>query len=184
MGSDARPSEYVARRTEQQLDVGPERPARHIQVVDLDHLLERHAAAAEDLPRASHAGRQVQAAPAPALYEVVLVDDERARADQAHLALEDVDQLRQLVEGSLAEETPDARDARVVGDLEEARLLVEVGELVLEGLGVVDHRAELDDLEPSPIAADARLPEEDPATRVELHSERDRHKDGGGDDEP
>ena len=46
----------------------------------------------------------------------VLVDlhlDRRARADDRHLAAQDVDQVRQLVERGAAQERADARDARV-----------------------------------------------------------------------
>ena len=60
----------------------------------------------------------------------VLVEDERARADEAHLAAQDVEQLRQLVERRAAQEAADARDPRVVGDLEQAVGLV-VGRSVL-----------------------------------------------------
>ena len=49
----------------------------------------------------------------PARDLVCLVDDERARADKAHLALENVPELRQLVEARAAEEATDARHARV-----------------------------------------------------------------------
>ena len=55
----------------------------------------------------------------------VLVDDQRPRPDQAHLAAQHVDELRQLVERRRAQEPPDARDARIVGDLEEPVGLVE-----------------------------------------------------------
>ena len=70
---------------------------------------------------AGHARRQVQPAAVPALDLRVLLEDERPRADEAHLAAQDVEQLRQLVERGAAQEPADARDARVVGDLEQAR---------------------------------------------------------------
>ena len=82
------------------------------------------AGRAEDLPGAGHARREVQPAAVPALDLAVLVEHERARADEAHLAAQHVRQLRKLVERGAAQEPPDARDARVVGDLEQAVGLV------------------------------------------------------------
>ena len=54
--------------------------------------------------------------PAPVRLRVVrdLLDDVGARPDEAHLAAEDVDELRQLVEARPPEEAPAARDARIV----------------------------------------------------------------------
>ena len=49
----------------------------------------------------------------PAGDLVGLVDDERARADEAHVAAEHVQQLRELVEAVAPKEAADARDARV-----------------------------------------------------------------------
>src|SRR3954452_13012960 len=80
--------EHVRHGAEQQLDVVPERPAGHVAVVDLHHLLERDPRRAEDLPVTRHARREVQAASVPGLHPGVLVDDQGPRADEAHLALE------------------------------------------------------------------------------------------------
>ena len=55
--------------------------------------------------------------------------------------------------------------------------LVEVGHLEALGLGVDDHRAELDDPELAPAAPVARLAEEDRAARVELDGDRGRDQD-------
>ena len=97
-----------------QLDVVGERPGRDVAVVEPDHLAERDVVAAEHLPEAGHPGLQVEAAAGPAVDVVVLLGDQRPRADQAHLAAEDVDQLRQLVERAAAQEPADPGDARIV----------------------------------------------------------------------
>ena len=76
--------------------------------------------AVPDLPRAGHARREVQAAAVAALDAGVLVEHQRARADEAHVAAEHVDELRHLVERVAAQEASDARDPRVVRDLEHA----------------------------------------------------------------
>ena len=81
----------------------------------------------------------------PLLEPVEVAHGQRARAHQRHLAADHVDQLRQLVEREAAQEAPDPGHPRVLADLEQrARLLVERLELVLDLLGVLAHRAELE----------------------------------------
>ena len=96
------------------------------------------------------------------------VDRVRARADQRQVALDGhVDELRQLVEARLADETADTGDARVVlGD-----------ELARGGVGLVGvHRAELVDLDQVVVEAVALLLEEHRPAAVELDENRDhRH---------
>ena len=73
-----------------------------------------------------------------------LLDRQRPRSDQAHLAAEDVPQLRELVEAVPPEEFPERGDARVVGDLEHGPPhLVAVGEARLLLLGAGLHGPEL-----------------------------------------
>ena len=96
-------------RAQDQLDVTPEAPVGDVQVVQHQHLRERHLAAAADLPEAGQAGGEVEPAQAPVVHELVLVRDQRAGADQAHLTAQDVPELRELVDGVLAQEPADAR---------------------------------------------------------------------------
>src|SRR5206468_2480246 len=105
--------------------------------IDLIAALARARRSTTTLTRGAYVG--------PALRVALdLVGDRRARADEAHVALEDVPELRQLVEARLAEPRTDARHARIAGDLEDrADHLVEVLELGLLRLGILDHRAEL-----------------------------------------
>ena len=77
--------------------------------------------AAADLPEAGHPGLDREALEPVRRVVLDLVGDRRARADERHVAAQHVPQLRQLVEARLAQEAPDARDARVVGHLEEVR---------------------------------------------------------------
>ena len=72
-----------------------------------------------------HAGLELQAAAVRALDAAVLVGYQRARADEAHLAAQDVEQLGQLVERAAAQQPPGPGHARVVGDLEQPVGLVE-----------------------------------------------------------
>src|SRR3954465_15878433 len=107
-----------------------EGPVLDVEEVLTDRLLPREIGAAADLPPPGDAGLDEQ----PAVYVRLVARDlarqRRPRADQAHVALDDVEQLRQLVERPLAQEAADRRDPRVVADLEQqAVALVEVLEL-------------------------------------------------------
>src|SRR5262249_1848346 len=80
-----------------------------------------------------------------------LLDEERsfgARPDEAHLAAQNIDKLRNLVNAGFANESADAGDARVAV-LRPLRLAV--------FFGVLQHRAELDDFENATIFTDPFL---------------------------
>jgi hypothetical protein len=85
-----------------------------------------------------------------------------ARADDAHLAAQDVPELGQLVEPGLAEEVADRGDPRVPRAGER-----EAGHFEL-------HRAELEHRERLAPAADAAGPVEDRSGGVEKHRDRDQ----------
>ena len=98
---------------------------------------------------------------------------QRARADERHVALEDVHELRELVERVAAQEPPDRRHPRVTLDLEQrAARLVERLEVRLALVGVRVHRAELQARER--LAADARAVGaiDHRAARGEAHEQR------------
>ena len=92
-----------------------------------------------------------------------LVAQRRPRADHAHVAADDVPELRQLVDRGAAEEAADARDPAVA-------LVDRVAGALL--LRADDHRPQLQQLEVGAVLADARLPEEHRAAAVELDGER------------
>src|SRR5215210_3309491 len=77
---DATPAEDGRQRVDQQPDVLPERPVRHVEVVELHHLLERDVRPAEHLPEAGDARRQVEPSPPPAGDVLVDVGRHRTRA--------------------------------------------------------------------------------------------------------
>src|SRR5262249_10283265 len=87
----------------------------------------------------------------------------RARADQAHIAAEDVPELRQFVERCLPEDPADASDAWVALDLEQLRIaiFVQMLQFCLARLGVGHHRAELQDSELAAADAHPLLSEQD-----------------------
>src|SRR2546423_13051681 len=99
-------------------------------MIDVPHVekhpfLEGDLIASGDLPDASEPRPDRQPPALPALVERDLLRQRRTRADDAHVAAQDVDELRQLVDAVLAQETADRRHPRVVLPLENrARLLV------------------------------------------------------------
>src|SRR3954447_1803958 len=160
---------------EQKARVLPQRPVRDVQVVELHHLLERDARPPEDLPRSGEARREVEPALAPAVDLLLELRRHGPGADQAHVALQDVPELRQLVDARAPQQIPGARDARIVLEQQPRRVLAERPQLLHEVVRVHDHRPELVQAEAASAAADAHLREEDGPGRVELR--RDRRDD-------
>src|SRR5579884_4497090 len=98
-------------------EVAPKAPVLDVLAVEFDAPFVFHLVAAVDLPGAgqARAGAQIRG-------DVVAIfphfrRDDRPRPDEAHLALEDVPQLRQFVEAALAQYLAKRRDARVVLEL-------------------------------------------------------------------
>src|SRR3712207_1647163 len=95
-----------------------EGPVLHVAHVQLHGLVPAQVRATADLPQAGDPGLDEE----PAVHvRPVLLDlpvDVRPRPDERHLALEDVDELRELVERVPAEEAAHGGDARVLVQLE------------------------------------------------------------------
>src|SRR4029453_13591443 len=98
---------------------GPNRPVLDVVKVEPHEVVEGQVRAARDLPEARDSRQDEVALAVPLLQELVVPGRQRAGADEAHLAAEDVRELRQLVERELPEQAADAGHARVVADLEE-----------------------------------------------------------------
>src|SRR5205823_6612599 len=111
---------------------------------------------------------EVDPAPAPAANPAVLGLDQGTRPDKAHLALEHVPCLRQLVEAGAPQHTPDASDAGVTLHQEPVRIATVRQERLDLLFGSVDHRAELHDEDAPFPTADAPLAEEHRTGGVEL----------------
>ncbi len=128
----------------------------------------------EDLPEPGHPRPEVESPAAPLADVPVLGGNQRARADEAHLAAHHVQQLRQLVDAGAAQEPPDSRHPRVGGRLEHDRrravpeIRVEVRDLRPPRLGVDRHRPELPHPEPLVAYAHPLLAEEHRSAGVEL----------------
>ncbi len=147
----------------------------HVPDVELDPLVPRQCGAAVDLRPAGQARAHLEP---PALARRVLLDlvaERRPRPDQAHLSAHDVPELRQLVDGRLAQHAADARDPAV------ACVDGVAGSLVL---GPVDHRPQLQQLEVLAVLPNSRLPEEDRAAVLELDRDRGGGEQWADDSEP
>src|SRR5260221_5992778 len=115
--SEATAGEDDRKRPHDQLDIPPQRPVVHVEMVKLHHLLELDVLSVEHLPNTCHAGCEVEALACPPVDLLVLVDDERSRADKAHLALEDIQQLRKLVKREPPHEPTDSRHTTAVATM-------------------------------------------------------------------
>ena len=103
----------------------------------------------------------------------------RPRPDEAHLAAEDVPELRQLVEAQPAEPPADPRPPGVVLELEDGLVeLVEVDQLAEPLVGADDHRPELDHHERAALQAGPALAVEDRPPAVHCDHDRDRREEG------
>jgi hypothetical protein len=155
-----RRDEHRHRGAQQDLHVAPEGRAGDIGDVERHALGVAGVAAAADLPRAGQARTDREVV----LRRGAVVGGElpglhRPRADQAHLALQHVDQLRQLVERGSAQEAADPGHARVVAQLAGRLPLgpgagIAVEQLSQPAVGVGHHGAKLQAAEEAAAAAD------------------------------
>lgn len=134
----------------------------HVPRIHGHALLVGGIAAPAGLPHAGDAGQDHAVFAEVVAVAFDFLGDDRARADEAHVAADDVPELRQFVKAGLPEEGPELRDARVVFELEVFfPLFASRGiflEVFLEGfLSVWDHRLELVAREQDAVLADALM---------------------------
>src|SRR5450759_3364712 len=154
---------------EKYLDVHEQVLMIQVNQVVLELALRRGGVAATDLSEARHARLHAVALAVPRYLLQVPFHEERAlraRPHEAHLAAQDVDQLRELVDAVLPHEAAQRRDPRVVVAGEHG-----TGQL----LGVLDHAAELHEGERLHVAPEAFLAQQNRRTH--------RHEDEHGEDE-
>ena len=151
--------------------------------VEAQALVERRDVAALDLPQPGDPGPDLEAMRVPELVARGL-ERRRSRADERHVAAQDVEQLRELVEARRAQEPSHPRDPRVVRDLEvRRRQHAEVCELGLELLRVGEHRPELQHPEATAVAPGAGLGDEHRPRGVQPDRQRADEDDRDRDDE-
>ena len=131
-------------REDDDLEVGYGAALGDVLEVSADHAVEAGGVALRDLPPAGDPRLHGQALQVELGVLGDLVGQRRARADDGHLAQEHVDELRELVDGVLADEPAYLRYARVLLHLEHGAgdlvLPLELGEALV---GVPIHAAEL-----------------------------------------
>ena len=115
----------------------------------------------------------------PALHALVLVDDQRPRPDEAHLALDDVQQLGQLVERARRSSRPTRvtrGSSAILKSPSLASLRSRRESFISSAFG--DHRAELEHVEALAVTAHPQLAEEHRPAAVELDRDRDHDQQG------
>mgnify|MGYP006955619280 CR=1 FL=1 len=113
-----------------------------------------------DLPVAAQAGGHIQTLPFIVAVLFHLTGKCRAGANDAHITLQDIPQLGQLVDAGLADKLAHTGNAGVVLDLEHRAIhLVLVQQIVQFCLCIGAHGAELIELEGLAVAANALLAE-------------------------
>ena len=178
-------------RIDQAPQVGRQRPALDVAPVDLDLRGPQHVAverlgvlrtreqlllvAVGHRCGAGDAGAHAEHHPVLAGEQVGEAGDVGPRTDQAHLAAQDVDQLRQLVDLEPAHPRPGAGDPRVAGRGD-------------GGAAPRAHRADLHHFEQLAVLADAGLTEEPVVAGRDRgdhpgngHDRREHHQHDGGD---
>src|SRR5262245_54603254 len=76
--------------------IQPDRPVLDVREVEAHEVVEGEPGAARDLPQAGHARQNAVARAVPVLEAPIVAQRKRARADDAHLPLHDVDHLGNL----------------------------------------------------------------------------------------
>src|SRR5437763_3049324 len=170
-----RAGEERERRAGEDLQVEPRAAVLDVPEVELDPLVPRELRPAVHLRPAGQARLDLETASLPRGVLVDLVAEGRARADQAHVAADDVPELRELVEGEAAQGAADLRDPRV------AAVYRPTGAL---GLGADDHRPKLQQVEVAPLVADPALAGDDGTAVLEPDRHRRRGEDRAREREP
>src|SRR5664280_870456 len=147
------------RRAGEDAQIEPERAVFDVPDVQLDPLVPGQGGAPIHLRPAGQPGLDLEPAQLPGGIAVDLIAKGRARSHDAHVASENVPELRQLVEREAAQRSPGARDARVAAVDRVARAYL---------LGAHDHRAQLEQLEVAAVLANTPLPIQNRAAILQL----------------
>src|SRR3954471_4190598 len=162
-------------RQRDQLHIEPEASALHV------HLIQPELAGARDVARRVHLGQSGQSGPdavahavpgnrielhqLPIAAHLHLAGPQRPWPDEAHVAGEDIPELRQFVHRRRPHDSADPGDSRIVlRRLHRSRAR----------LGIGNHRPEFERVERPPTQTDARLPEQDRAAVFQLHRRGDQ----------
>src|SRR5215210_1634758 len=136
-------------RADQEQDIQPHRPVAYVTRVHLYSFTEESAVAPGDLPWAGDPWRYAQYLALRNTDLLGLARQVGSGANQAHLPPQHVPELWQLVQAGPAQESADARNARIVAQLVVLRILfpersVFFQHFLQQSFSVRDHGAELD----------------------------------------
>ena len=141
----ASPAQNSRDGQEQDFDIEPEGPVVNVLQVEADPFFEvDNFIAAADLPEAGEAGFDAQAAAMGKVAEPFdFIHREGTLTDEAHIAVQDIQELGEFIEAVFAEEPANGGDAGVVCNLEDRTAhFVHGFELMFILLGVGYHGAE------------------------------------------
>ena len=171
------PPQHRRKSLENNLQIQPQRPVFDIFRIQLHHFLKiRDVAPSADLPKPCQTWHRSQTALVMEVVLLVFINGRWACPNQCHIALQNVDALRELVDAGFPEEAADRHDAGIVVDLEHQAVHLVLGHQILFAfLGVYVHGAEFVELEAAAIHADALLAEEDRAGRLDVDDRREEH---------
>src|SRR5581483_2251804 len=117
------PPDHGRDRQRENFEVKPHRPPPDVFTIEVYDFLEVvYVAATLHLPQAGHARLRSESHQMPLLVHAEVGLEEWPGPHERHVAGQDVPQLRQLVQAPAPELRPEPRHARVVTDLEEARI--------------------------------------------------------------
>src|SRR3546814_118234 len=150
---------------EHNLYVRSERPAADILGIELNPPFVIDVIAPTYLPKSGNAWPAAEIILDVLAIARHLGRNDRPRSDQTHIALQDVEDLWQLVEAALAQESADHGYARIVRELEVPIPFRPCGRIATKHLfqhffRIGHHRAKLPARECPAVLSDARMPEE------------------------
>ena len=133
-----------------------------------------------DLPQAGQTRCHTDSSAVVLIIFVEFILCRRSCADQTHITLDDIPELRELIQTCFTDEVADLCDTRIIGHLEhEAAHLIVFFQFLLPLFCIDVHGAEFINLESAAVSADSRLGEKDRAWRIHL----DGNGDKGGQDQ-
>lgn len=134
--------------------------------IQCEFIFPRQGIAPVDLRPASDARLDLMTAHLLRSVAIQVLHQQGARPDQAHVSLQDVEQLWKLIHAGAAQESPERGEALLIGQ-ETAICIARIG-----------HCAELEQDEGSAVKSGALLTEENGGTKPDPHEERDYDQDG------
>ena len=173
-------SEYGHGRFGDQLEIEQHGPAVDVIHVHGHPLGVSRTAATRRLPLAAQAGRDAEKLSTLHPVHFQLGGNDRPRADQCHVAAQNIEELWQLIEARLTQESADRCDPGVVLKFEAfAKLGKKAGILGKYGLGIHHHRPELQAIEHLIVPTEPLLAKKDWARTCQGDKERDdQHQRG------